>query len=139
MVQAQDLMTKNLISCQPLESAWQASQTMKRMNVGIVPVLDRQKKCVGILTDRDLCIRVLAERRDPDLTTLSEIMSEDLACCEPEADLESILKVMYQKQVKRVLVVNQQEQCLGIISKADILQYLHDSNQFGKFESKLYR
>lgn len=138
MVQAQDIMTGNPTTCHEHDSIIDAAVAMKRMNVGIIPVVDEYNRCRGVVTDRDLCTRILAERRDPS-TQLQKIMSTNLLTCAPEDEVSDVLREMEGQQVKRVVVVNEKYHCIGIISEADIAQRLKDPDKVVELIGNVYR
>jgi CBS domain-containing protein len=113
-----DVMTSNPTSCQPSTTVAEAAQVMAQEDVGPVPVVDNGR-VVGIVTDRDIVVRVVAEGRDPNSTTVGEIASRDLATVTPETNLDEALRTMAQKQVRRLPVV-EGDQLVGIVAQADV-------------------
>src|SRR3954447_4849120 len=113
------LMTKN-VSVADLETTLEEIATMMRdEDAGAIPVLD-EKKVVGIVTDRDIVVRCIAEGRDPVGTTSEDILSADLTTIRPNDDVDSASRVMAQRQVRRLPVVNESGQLLGMLSLGDI-------------------
>jgi CBS domain-containing protein len=113
-----DVMTSNPTSCQPSTTVAEAAQVMAQEDVGPVPVVDNGR-VVGIVTDRDIVVRVVAEGRDPNATTVGEIASRDLATVTPDTNLDEALRTMAQKQVRRLPVV-EGDQLVGIVAQADV-------------------
>lgn len=138
MTQAQDIMTANPVTCHERDSIIDAALVMKQKNVGVVPIVDDHNRCKGVVTDRDLCVRILAERKDPS-THLERIMSTNLVTCMPEDPLEDIFREMEGRQVKRVVVVNEQHECVGIISEADVAQRANDPAKMIELVENVYR
>jgi predicted transcriptional regulator len=95
---------------------------MRDDNVGPVPVVSdlHEKKLLGIVTDRDLAVHVVAEGRDPKTVRVEEIMSRKLVNCKAEDDYEKALELMGKYQVRRIPVVDQNGLLVGIISQADV-------------------
>jgi len=91
---------------------------MKDEDVGSVPVVD-DGRLVGILTDRDIVIRAVAERRDPQAVKVDEVASRELVTVEPEQDLDEALTLMARHQVRRLPVV-EGEQLVGMLAQADV-------------------
>jgi CBS domain-containing protein len=120
--QCRELMTDNPVCCLPGDTVERAAQLMKREDIGPVPVVENEqtKKLVGIVTDRDLAIKVVAEGRDPRQVTVEEVMTRDLVTCKPEDNLQQALDVMASYQVRRIPVVTNDGRIVGIISQADI-------------------
>jgi len=99
-----------------------AAQLMKYEDVGPIPIVEDKevKKLTGIVTDRDLAIKVVAEARDPKTTQVEEVMSEGLVTCRENDDVQSVLKLMEDNQIRRIPVVDQSDHLLGIIAQADV-------------------
>lgn len=117
-----ELMTSDPAFCLPEDNVVRAAMLMKQHDIGSVPVVsDRNTmKLAGIVTDRDVTLRVVAEQRDYYNTKLSDVMSSDLVTCSENDDYEAVLKAMAEKQIRRVPVVDSDERLVGIISQADI-------------------
>jgi CBS domain-containing protein len=95
---------------------------MKDENVGSIPVVEEKgsNKLVGIVTDRDLAIQVVATLCDPRTTTVAEVMTQQLVTCHADDDLQVAMDAMAQHQLRRLPVVDSDYKILGIISQADI-------------------
>jgi len=120
-------MTSKPASCTPQDTVDKAAQLMKSKDVGPIPVVsDDEKRVVGIVTDRDLTIKVLAEGRDPKATLVDDVMTRYPICCRENDDLNSALRAMSMHQVRRVPVVDKNYRLLGIISQADVARHLGD-------------
>lgn len=120
-MKCKDVMTKNPKSASSSASAQQAAQMMKQENIGILPVIDEKtQKLVGVVTDRDLCLGVIASGKNPSEAKLSELMSKNPFTCKPEEDIQKAEQYMKEHHVGRIPVVDQNGACVGIISQADI-------------------
>jgi len=117
-----EIMTKDPECCVPSDSVMKAAQLMKSEDVGPIPIVEdkKEKKLTGIVTDRDLAIKVVAEARDPKTTQVEEVMSEGLVTCRENDDVQSVLKLMEDNQIRRIPVVDQSDHLLGIIAQADV-------------------
>jgi CBS domain-containing protein len=117
-----DVMTENLVFCTPEDTVSKVAQMMKREDIGPVLIVDneRSKKLVGIVTDRDLALKVVGEGRDPKTTRVEEVMSRKLVTCHADDDVENALKAMAQYQLRRIPVVDANMGLVGIISQADV-------------------
>lgn len=106
----------------PEDSAVTAAMLMKNHNIGSVPVVsDRgDRALVGIVTDRDLTIRVVAEQRDYYRTRVSDVMSKDLVACHVDDERNEVISAMAKRQIRRVPVVTTHNRLVGIISQADL-------------------
>lgn len=122
-----DVMTANPTCAAPDQSVMEVARVMKNEDVGSVPVVsDQNMKLVGIVTDRDLALQIVAEGRDPNTILVSEVMSTNLVTCQPTDDLSKVFKVMEQNQVRRVPVVDQSGNVVGIVAQADIATRVED-------------
>ncbi|MDQ3867252.1 MAG: CBS domain-containing protein [Actinomycetota bacterium] len=113
-----DLMTTNPTTCETSSTITDVAKVMKDEDVGPVPVTEGGR-LVGIVTDRDIVVRVVAEGRDPSSTTVREIVSSDLVTVQPDTNLEEALNLMAERQVRRLPVV-EGDQLIGIVAQADI-------------------
>lgn len=117
-----EIMTKNPEYCLPSDTVLKAAQLMKSEDVGPIPIVadNDGRKLTGIVTDRDLAIKVIAEARDPSTTRLEDVMSDNVVSCNENDDVNKVLKLMEDNQVRRIPVVGNNDQLLGIIAQADV-------------------
>jgi len=108
----------------PEESAQAAAQRMGTRRVGTLIVVDEQNTPVGVLTDRDLAIRVAARGRDPHRTTVSEVMTAGVTTIPLRTEVEEALAVMRSRTVRRLPVVDDRGHLVGVISLDDVLTLL---------------
>ena len=122
MKKCSDVMTGNPVYALPDDTVEKVAQLMKKEDIGPVPVVDdeQNKRLVGIVTDRDLALKVVAEGRDPQTTKVEEVMTRKLITCRPDDDVESAMKAMAQYQLRRIPVVDDANRLVGIISQADV-------------------
>ena len=122
MKKCSDVMTDNPVYALPDDTVEKVAQLMKKEDIGPVPVVDdeQNKRLVGIVTDRDLALKVVAEGRDPQTTKVEEVMTRKLITCRPDDDVESAMKAMAQYQLRRIPVVDDANRLVGIISQADV-------------------
>jgi CBS domain-containing protein len=116
--QIRDVMTSNPTTCPPTATVVDAAKVMAREDVGPVPVVEGDR-LVGLVTDRDIIIRAVAEGRDVQSTKVADIASKDLVTVGPDEDLDRALQLMAQHQVRRIPVV-EGERVVGIVSQADV-------------------
>lgn len=118
----ENVMTKNPICCQPSDSAMKVAQWMKREDIGAIPVIDgtETRKLVGIVTDRDLALKIVGQGYDPNSTHVEEVMTRKLVTCRPEDDIQRALNLMSEHQVRRIPIVDDENKVLGIIAQADV-------------------
>jgi len=129
-----EIMTKNPEFCLPNDSVLRAAQLMKDEDVGPIPIVeDKQtRKLTGIITDRDLVLKVMAEARDPKSTPVEAVMTDDVVTCKANDDLDRAIKLMQDYQIRRIPVVDQNDHLLGIIAQADVATRLDSSRTAGK-------
>jgi CBS domain-containing protein len=111
-----------------------AARLMKSEDVGPIPIVqDKETKILtGIVTDRDLAIKVVAEARDPQTTPVKEVMSDDVVTCKEDEDVQKALKLMQDYQVRRIPVVDNNDHLLGIIAQADVATRMGSDRTTGK-------
>ena len=124
-----EVMTKDPKTCAPTDTVQKAAQLMKTEDVGPIPIVGDNGKLEGIITDRDIVLKVVAEGRDPKTTKLADVMTTDLIKCTLDGDIEEMLDLMEDNQVRRILVVDGNGRLAGIISQADIATRLDDSDK----------
>jgi CBS domain-containing protein len=117
-----DVMTPDPACCQPGDTTAQAARLMREKNIGSVPVVTDQesKRLVGMVTDRDLALQVVAEGRDPRQVQVREAMSTDLVTCRAEDDYSRALETMARNQIRRIPVLDEDGLLIGIIAQADV-------------------
>jgi CBS domain-containing protein len=113
-----DVMTENPASIGASASVVEAARLMREAHIGSLPITD-DEKVVGIITDRDITTRVVAEAADPTTTSVGDVYSRDLISVEPDTELDGALEVMARHQVRRLPVV-ESGRLVGIVSQADI-------------------
>jgi len=136
-----DVMTKDLTCCLPKDTVNLAAQSMKAQDIGAMPVIDghETKKLVGIVTDRDLALKVVAEGLDPRQTRLEEVMTRSLVMFRLQDDVQLALDAMSQRQLRRIPVVDDQGRLVGIIAQADVATRLEEPEATGKVVMQISR
>ena len=113
-----DTMTADPRSISPGDPIVEAARLMRDENVGSLPVSD-EGKLVGMLTDRDIAVRVVAEGKSLESTTVGEVFSRNPVAARPDQDLDEALQLMAQHQVRRLPVV-EDDRLVGILAQADV-------------------
>jgi len=113
-----DAMTESPRSIGASASVVEAARVMREEHIGSLPITE-DEKLVGMLTDRDITTRVVAEAADPKTTSVGDVYSRDLISVEPDSDLEQALLLMARHQVRRLPVV-ESGRLVGIVAQADI-------------------
>lgn len=130
MEKLKDIMTPHVDVIAPNAIAEEAATQMKDLNVGAIPVCDGEK-LVGMITDRDLVVRVMAERRDPKTTRVTEAMSSDILFCYEDDDIEKASRVMAQHQIRRLPILSTEKKLVGIVSLGDLAVHGTDAHTSG--------
>lgn len=122
MTTCRDVMTPDPVCRLGNDTVDKAAQVMKNEDVGSVPVVEsyESKKLVGIVTDRDLTLKVVADGRDPRSTKIQDVMTRNPITCRADDDLENALNEMAEYQVRRIPVVDRENRIVGIIAQADV-------------------
>lgn len=120
----QDTMTANPKTIEAGTTVAEAARTMKSEDVGSLPIVEGDR-LVGVVTDRDLAIRVLAEGKSGE-TTVGEVASRDVITIDPQQSLEEAVRLMAEHQLRRLPVVEEDGTLVGILAQADIAQLGHD-------------
>jgi len=122
MKKCNEVMTKDLACCLPNDTVAKAGKLMKDKDIGSVPVIETEqsKRLVGIVTDRDLALAILAEGRDPKTTKVEDVMTRSVVTCRAEDDVQQALDAMAEYQLRRIPVVDKDNKLVGIIAQADV-------------------
>jgi CBS domain-containing protein len=97
----------------------EAAQKMKSMDIGILPVCDGDR-LVGVITDRDIAVRGVAQGYDPKTARVQEVMTPEVIYCFDDEDVKEAAKKMEEKQVRRLPVLNREKRLVGIVSLGDL-------------------
>ncbi|WP_371827029.1 CBS domain-containing protein [Microvirga sp. VF16] len=115
-------MTANPACCASETPMKDAAKLMADKDCGELPVVDEQGRPIGVVTDRDICCRGLAEGKSPE-TPVREVMSSPVVTVTPGTSLEDCCKTLEENQIRRVPVVDENGSCCGMVSQADIAQH----------------
>lgn len=119
MTTVADIMTRNVRTLAPTDTVRRAAQSMGEINVGSIPVCNG-KKLVGMVTDRDITLRGVAQGLDSEKTLLSDIMSKDVKWCFEDQPLDEVMETMAASQIRRLPVVSRDKDLVGIFSLGDL-------------------
>ncbi len=117
---ARDVMTADPACCSPHTTLDDVAKLMARHDCGEIPVVDAADHIVGVITDRDIVCRVVAEGKNPMAYTAETCMSDPVVTVRDDATLEDVVATMEKHQIRRVPVVDERDSCVGIISQADV-------------------
>ena len=130
-MKVQDVMTRDPRCVTPETSAREAAQVMKDEDVGIVPVVEGER-LIGVVTDRDLALRVVADGRDSSATVRDVMSSGRIATCRPDEDLDRVMETMANEQVRRIPIVDERGSLVGIVAQADVVLKAKDDRKAEK-------
>jgi CBS domain-containing protein len=117
---ARDVMTPDPACCTPNTTLDEVAKLMARNDCGEIPVVDTGDQLVGVVTDRDIVCRVVAEGKNPVAYTAETCMSGPVVTVKVDAPLDDVVRTMEKHQIRRVPVVDERQSCVGIISQADV-------------------
>lgn len=130
MTTVTDVMTRNVRTLTPRDTVASAAQAMDKLNVGVIPVCEGDK-LLGMVTDRDLVVRAVAQGLDGN-TALARVMSTDVRTARESDDLDTVLADMASSQIRRLPVLDGAERLVGIISIGDIAVKGQDEKDVGQ-------
>ena len=132
-----EAMTSNPCSIDAVKSVAYAAKMMRDEDVGIAPIV-KGDRLVGVLTDRDIAVRVVAEGRDPEQVKVTEVASRDIVTLDPQQDLDEALRLMARHQVRRLPVVEEDGRLVGVVAQADVAK-VADERQTGEVVEQISR
>jgi CBS domain-containing protein len=119
---------RQLITIAPEATILDAAVLMTERGIGSLLVVE-EGRLVGMLTERDFLIRVVAEQRDAQTTCVGDLMERDVVCCRPYTDMEEAKSVMKNRRIRHLPVMNDEEELIGLISIGDLNAYQTDSHE----------
>jgi CBS domain-containing protein len=114
-----DTMTSNPRTIETSTPVAEAARLMSSEDVGSLPIVEGER-LVGMVTDRDITIRVVAEGKDPQSTTVGDVASRDVVSVDPQQNLDEAVRLMAEHQVRRLPVVEEDGRLVGIVAQADV-------------------
>lgn len=119
-----EIMTPSMDAVGPDLTLKETARKMREVNVGSLPVWEKGE-LLGMITDRDICCRAVAEGRDPSRTTVREVMSRDVASCFSDDDIADAAQLMERKHIRRLAVLNHDRTMAGFLSVDDLAHHSH--------------
>jgi len=134
MAKCGDVMTRDPVSCEPTDSVVKIAQLMKAQDVGAVPVVDSKSSCklVGIVTDRDIVVKVVAAGRTVENATVRDAMTNNPTTCQEDDEVSKAVAHMAEQKVRRIPVIDAAGSLRGIIAQADIATRVHRDKTTGE-------
>jgi CBS domain-containing protein len=124
-------MTRDVECLRPTDSIVEAARRMKKWNIGSLPVCGDDQRLIGMITDRDIVIRGVTDRRDLQETKVEEIMTDHVEFCLEDQPAEHAARLMRQKQIRRLVVLNRDHRLAGIVSLGDLATDVEDEALMG--------
>ena len=118
-MQLRDVMTRDVEVVRPDATLQEAAGRMKALDVGVIPVCDGEH-LMGMLTDRDITVRATAAGRDPRTTHVRDVMTPDVVCCFEDQDVTEAQRLMQERQIRRLLILNRDKRLAGVVSLGDL-------------------
>ncbi len=118
MTSVRDIMTKNVECCTEQDNIYEAALKMKQDDVGMIPVLDSNQSLIGVITDRDIVIRCVAEKR-PNSTKITDVISTNLVTGSPDMSIDELEELMASEQIRRIPIV-ENNRLVGIVALGDL-------------------
>ena len=139
MKKCKDVMTQDPVCCLPTDTVSKAAQLMKTEDVGSIPVVEdvQTMKLIGIVTDRDLAMHVVADERDAGSTLVEDVMTYEVITCRATDDVQKAVDAMAQHQLRRMPVIDSDHRIVGIISQADVATRVERSEEIAEMVKEI--
>lgn len=135
----QEIMTRPVVTCRPTDSLHFAAKLMWEHDCGAIPVIDDTGKLVGIVTDRDICMATYTQGKAPQAIAVTEAMAKQVFSGRFNDSLESLERLMSDKQIRRIPIVDGNQRPIGIVSMNDIARYTASASKKGNLEHMFAR
>jgi CBS domain-containing protein len=130
-MQVADVMSRNIEIITPDISLMDAANKMKKLDCGFLPIGENDR-LVGMITDRDITIRAIADGKNPKKTTVRDAMTEDVKYCFESDDIKNAGKIMSENQIRRLVVLNKDKRAVGVCSIGDLVVKSHENEFAGE-------
>lgn len=139
MKKCDEVMTKDPVCCLPNDMVANAAGLMKSENIGSIPVIENKKtkRLVGIVTDRDLALQIVANGHDVKSTKVADVMTQKIITCRVDDDIQKAVEAMAEHQLRRIPVVDKAHKIVGIISLADVATRVDQRKKLAKMVKKI--
>lgn len=135
-MQVQEIMSQNPEWVAPNDALCVAAEKMSRLSCGVIPVVENGT-VRGIITDRDIVIRAVAKHKDPEKCLIKDFMSNSVASCHKNQSIEQVAKIMEERQIRRLPVIDQNNKLIGIVSLGDIATHINNFKLSGEILEKI--
>ena len=131
-MQVKDIMTPGVECVRPDDTLQNAARKMRDLDVGPLPVCGDDDRLAGMITDRDITVRAVAEGKDPTTTRVREVMTQEIIYGFEDQDVEEAARIMKERQVRRLVVLNRDKRLVGIVSLGDLATETGDREKSGE-------
>ena len=131
-MQVKEVMTRGVECMRPDATLQEAARKMRELDVGPLPVCGDNDRLVGMLTDRDITVRAVAEGQDPKSALVRDIMTPSIIYCFEDQDVTEAARLMKENQIRRLVVLNRNKRLVGIVSLGDLAVETGDEELAGK-------
>jgi CBS domain-containing protein len=130
-MKVQEIMSRNVETVEPSTLTAKAAEKMRDLRIGFLVVLE-DDRLEGVLTDRDITIRSVAEGRDPRASRVGDIMTRTVFYCYEEDDIERVGEMMREQEVRRMVILDQEDKLVGVVSLGDIAKTTGETDLAGE-------
>jgi len=130
-MEIREVMTPHVECIGPDASLLEAARKMRKLNIGPLPVCE-EDRLVGMVTDRDIVVRAIADGRDLEETKVQDVMTPEVHYCMEDHDVHHVARLMRDKQVRRLVVLNDDRRLVGIVSLGDLAVETGDEEMTGE-------
>jgi CBS-domain-containing membrane protein len=118
-----EVMTRNVVAVRPEDPVSHAARIMRDEDCGALPVVDRYGRAIGMITDRDITCRLVAEERNTRMARVGDCMTDEVFACHAGSSLDECMETMSSHQVRRLPIVDDRDRLVGIVSQGDLARY----------------
>jgi CBS domain-containing protein len=119
----ESIMKRSVVSVPPSAVVGYAARLMREHDLGFLPVCDEAGRAIGVVTDRDIAMRSVAEGRDPRTARVADVMTPEVIACRAEQPIVRAEALMRHRRVTRIVVVDEEGRAVGVVSLSDLAQY----------------
>ncbi|HML75777.1 MAG TPA: CBS domain-containing protein [Anaerohalosphaeraceae bacterium] len=135
-MKVRDIMSSPVETIDVGESVVAAARKMKSHDIGVLPVM-KNNRVIGMITDRDIVLRIVAEKEDPAQVSVGTVMTLNTVCCSEETDIEEAARLLEIKQIHRLLVLDKTKAVCGILSVGDLACKLKDEHMLSEILERI--